>query len=118
MEKEFARNRIAASHAFTVGEQQKAEHELLGSIKKMLILLQNNPKIQLEYMLNDIINAITNIGVSIRDASYYYNGTVKEYNAQLRKFPSKLMVRLLDYREINLFNPEPLQIPEEAGVHV
>ena len=118
LEREFARKRVAASHAFTVGEQQKTEHELLLSVNKVLTILSKDAGFSRDSGLPKLLKEISGTGLSIRNASHYYNGTVQEYNRQLRKSSKNLLVRLAAFREINSFNPEPLHIPEQEGVGV
>lgn len=117
-EKELTRNRITAIHAFTVSEHQKAEHELLESVKKLLDFLHDNSGIQEESIVRETMKDLTTLGVSIRNAIHYYNGTVREYNKRRQKFPSEILARLMDYGEIKFFASESLNIPEEEGVGV
>ena len=110
--KVLARNRIAARHAFTVSEQQITEHDLLESVNKIIILLRNSSDVESDNVANRIIKDTMEIGVTIRNATHYYNGTVMEYNRQLSDFHSGSIAGLFGYGKMIFFEPE------EEGVGV
>lgn len=103
------------SGKMTVSDRQKQEDKFSALIKDICITVENYPELKAGDNFLDFQKALIKIEEEIEMARRYYNGTTRNYNALIQKFPNNILASILGYSkraffEVDLLTRENVQI--------
>lgn len=107
------RNRL--SEKMTVSDRQKAEDKFSAVFKDIFVSVENYPELKASENFLELQNALVKIEEDIEMARRYYNGTTRDFNSLIQKFPNNILASILGYKkraffEVDLITREPVQI--------
>ncbi|MEG0856745.1 MAG: LemA family protein [Terrisporobacter sp.] len=95
-------NAISASP----GEKTKYEGELSNALSRLLMISENYPNLKADTQFLNLQNQLQEIEGEIEKSRRYYNGTVKELNASIQKFPYCIIASIFKFKEEIFFELE------------
>lgn len=95
-------NAISASP----GEKSKYEGELSNALSHLLMISENYPNLKADTQFLNLQNQLQEIEGEIEKSRRYYNGTVKELNTSIQKFPHCIIASIFKFREEVFFELE------------
>ncbi|MDI6851338.1 MAG: LemA family protein [bacterium] len=102
--------RSRAIKASDFKEKGEVEGSLTGSIKKLLVLVENYPDLKASENFKILQEEITSTENRIAYARQFFNDTVRHYNTLCQVFPTNIIANLFGFKPA-----EFLEFPEERG---
>lgn len=107
--------RSKLSEKMTVSSRQKEEDKFSALIKDIVVSVENYPELKASENFVQFQNALVKIEEEIEMARRYYNGTTRNYNALIQKFPNNILASILGYSrraffEVDLLTRQNVQI--------
>lgn len=107
--------RSKLSEKMTVSSRQKEEDKFSALIKDIVVSVENYPELKASENFAQFQNALVKIEEEIEMARRYYNGTTRNYNALIQKFPNNILASILGYSrraffEVDLLTRQNIQI--------
>lgn len=107
------RNKL--SEKMTVQARQKEEDKFSAMIKDIVVSVENYPELKAAENFLQFQEALVKIEEEIEMARRYYNGTTRNYNFLIQKFPNNILAAILGYNkraffEVDLLTRENVQI--------
>jgi LemA protein len=100
---DIARKRTSALAASDVNGKAAAEHELQGSLRRLLALAEAYPELKANQNFLALQHQLAELEDQLQMARRYYNGTVRDYNISIQQFPDLLIARTTGFREEPFF---------------
>ena len=100
------RNRCAANHG-PVADQARDENELVDSLKRLFVLVENYPQLKADQHFLKLQQELINTENRIQAARRFYNGNVRDYRNKCESFPSNLVARMFSFRPEEFFSVPP-----------
>lgn len=112
---DIAEMRSKLSEKMTVSDRQKQEDKFSAMIKDICVTVENYPDLKATENFAEFQKALVKVEEDIEMARRYYNGTTRNYNALIQKFPNNILASILGYRrraffEVDLLTRENVQI--------
>lgn len=112
---DIARIRSNLSEKMTVSDRQKAEDKFSAIFKDIFASVENYPELKASDNFLALQNALIKIEEDIEMARRYYNGTTRNFNSLIQKFPNNILASILGYKkraffEVDLLTRENVQI--------
>ena len=95
--------RAALVGAKTMDEKAKANDELSTALSKLLVIVENYPKLEANTNFIQLQDELAGTENRIATARKDYNDAVKEYNASVKKFPTNLIAGMFGFSEETYF---------------
>ena len=113
-EKETLQNVTEARTAVTnagsdTGARLQAENMLTGTLRTLFAVAESYPDLKANTNFLQLQEQLANIENDLQMARRYYNGTVRNLNNGIQKFPAVLIARSFGFKEATFF-----QVEEEA----
>ncbi len=107
--------RTRLSEKMTVSNRQKEEDKFSALIKDIVVTVENYPDLKASENFLQFQQALVKVEEEIELARRYYNGTTRNYNALIQKFPNNILAAILGYSkrsffEVDLLTRENVQI--------
>jgi LemA protein len=103
---QIAAERTAAQNATSVTDKAAAEHDLSGSLRRLMAVAEAYPELKANQNFLALQNQISELEDQLQMARRYYNGTVREFNIDIQSFPEVLFAGLMGFREEHYFQIE------------
>ena len=112
---DIASIRSRLSEKMTVSDRQKAEDKFSEVFKNVFVSVENYPELKASENFLELQNALVKIEEDIEMARRYYNGTTRDFNSLIQKFPNNILASVLGYKkraffEVDLITKEHVQI--------
>lgn len=106
------------SEKMTVSSRQKEEDKFSALIKDIVVTVENYPELKASENFIQFQNALVKVEEEIELARRYYNGTTRNYNSLIQKFPNNILASILGYTrrsffEVDLLTRQNVQIDFE-----
>lgn len=110
--------RSRAAEANDVADRDRAESELAGGIKRLLLLAEDYPDLKASDNFRQLMDELVSVEDHLQHARRYYNGAVRQFNTRVQQFPDLIVARALGFREAEFFSAdiEARVAPEVAGL--
>lgn len=95
--------RIQAMKTENIMEKSAQEQLLSGAIKSLFAVVEKYPMLKSDTHFLSLQNELIAIEESIEMARRYYNGSVREFNSAINRFPNLLLARVLKYKNRSFF---------------
>lgn len=79
-------------------EKIKTNEELSSGINKIMILVEDYPKLKTDENFKDLSNQLTKVEEDIANSRKYYNGVVRMFNDKVEMFPSNIFAKIFGYK--------------------
>ncbi len=89
--------------ANTVSEKAEADQELSSALSRLLIVVENYPELKSSENFRQLSDELAGTENRIATARRDYNQAVKEYNLQIKKFPTNIMAGMFGFGEKEYF---------------
>ncbi|MBQ7579545.1 MAG: LemA family protein [Clostridia bacterium] len=87
-------------------EKVKAENELTGALRQLLVVAEAYPELKANANFIDLQNQLKSMETEIANSRRYFNATVKEYNNLVSVFPSNIIARQKGYTKEAMYEIE------------
>lgn len=110
--------RSRAADASDVADRDRAEAELAGGIKRLLLLAEDYPDLKASDNFRQLMDELVSVEDHLQHARRYYNGAVRQFNTRVQQFPDLIVARALGFREAGFFSAdiEARVVPEVRGL--
>lgn len=99
-----ARAKLAG--ASTTADKTEADAELTGAISRLLMIAENYPDLKADTQFTALTDELAGTENRIAVARKDYNDAVKEYNAEIKKFPRVVFAGLFGFDEAEYFSAD------------
>lgn len=100
------RNRCA-THAGPSAANQADEQQLVDSLKRLFVLVENYPQLKADQHFLKLQDELVNTEDRIQAARRFYNGNVRDYRNKCEQFPSNIVAGLFNFKPADYFDVEP-----------
>lgn len=90
-----------------LGAFQTAQRELTRALERLLLVAENYPSLKADEEFRNLQSQLENSENRIAEARQAFNNAAMEYNKLVRRFPSNIVARLLDFGKKAYFEAEP-----------
>jgi LemA protein len=92
---------------------QEAQGQLGSSLGRLLAVSENYPNLKSNQAFSDLRAEISGSQNRVNTAILDFNGTIKEFNNKVIRFPNNIMARILGFSEKSYFptDPETKKLP-------
>ncbi len=84
----------------------QAENALTGTLRTLFAVAESYPDLKANQNFINLQDQLSTIEDAIQMAGRYYNGTVRNYNTMIQRFPAVLIARQLGFNEAPFFEAE------------
>ncbi len=105
----FTKVTEARSNAINAGdmkEQAQAENMLSGALKSLFAVAENYPDLKANENFMQLQNELVDTEDKIQAARRFYNGTVRDFNTTIQKFPNTLIASTFKFEAKEFFEVE------------
>lgn len=85
---------------------QMAQGELSGALSRLLVTIERYPDLKTTQQFQDIMVSLEGTENRINQARNEYNGTVKEYNTYIRRFPQLIFAAIFGFEKRGYFEAD------------
>ncbi len=85
---------------------QAAQGELSGALSRLMAVAEQYPNLKADQQYINFQREYTAIENSIRTETVYFNDAAKEYNTNIKKFPSNILANITNFKEKPYFKAE------------
>lgn len=103
-----ARNK--AQNASTLADKLEANAQLTQTMRNFNMVMEGYPELKANTNFLDLQNQLKSIEYELSNARKYYNATIKQFNTQIRTFPSSVIAGMMKLEKQPYFE---LDDPEE-----
>ena len=103
-----ARNK--AQNASTLADKLEANAQLTQTMRNFNMVMERYPELKAHTNFLDLQNQLKSIEYELSNARKYYNATIKQFNTQIRTFPSSVIAGMMKLEKQPYFE---LDDPEE-----
>ena len=110
--------RSRAAEAGEVTQRDRAESELAGGIRRLVLLAEDYPDLKASDNFRQLVDELVAVEDHLQHARRYYNGAVRQFNTRIQQFPDLVIARALGFREAAFFSAdiEARVAPEVKGL--
>lgn len=108
--------RQVAVNADSVEKQIKAENQLTGTLRSLMMLTENYPDLKANQNMMAIQEELTSTENKIGFARQHYNDSVMTYNNERQVFPASAVSGMFNFQEEPYFEVEDEQVREAPKV--
>lgn len=110
-EKETLQNITQARSAITnagsdTEARLEAENALTGTLRSLFAVAESYPDLKANQNFLNLQEQLSEIENSLQMARRYYNGTVRNFNTMIQRFPAVIIARQLGFNEAPFFETE------------
>lgn len=110
--------RSSLSEKMTISDREKQENKYSVVIRDVIACAENYPELKAAEVFRKLQDSLVKIEEEIELARRYYNGTTRNYNALIQKFPNNVLASILGYSvrpffEVDLLNRKNVEIDFE-----
>ncbi len=105
-----ARNQAQA--ADKIEDRSERESTLAGSLGKLFALVEQYPDLKADKNFRKLQEDLVEIEDALQYARRYYNGTVRDYNTRIQRFPANVLAGLIGRKDREFF-----QLEDDAERH-
>lgn len=98
-----AKYRSDAENATNIKDQEKAENNLIGSLKTVLIQVENYPDLLANQNFMKLQDSLIEVEDTIQNARRYYNALVRDNNTAVESFPGLIFARSFGFKAADFF---------------
>ncbi len=95
--------RAKLSGASTISEKAEADQELTSALNRLMIVVENYPDLKSSENFRQLSDELAGTENRIATARRDYNQAVKEYNLQIKKFPTNIMAGMFGFGQKEYF---------------
>jgi len=95
--------RTAAIGAKGVGEKEKAENALSGTLKTLFAVSENYPQLKANENFLELQRELSDTENKIQSARRFYNGNIRDLNTKIESFPSNIIAKLFGFAKLEFF---------------
>lgn len=95
--------RSALDNSKSVQQTAKAENELTHSLRSLMLVVENYPKLQASQNYQQLRTDLTDTENLIAQYREEYNRSVQKYNIFIQRFPNLLVTKLLGFTDADLY---------------
>ncbi len=95
--------RGAAQRAHETNVREIAERELSARIDSLMILVEDYPDLKADEGFIQLSKDLVKVEDDLQYARRYYNGTVRDYNTMLERFPTNMFAAMLGHESALFF---------------
>lgn len=88
--------RGAAEQAQQIADREQREVQLAKSIDKLMLLVEAYPDLKADQNFRDLQKDLVEIEDHLQYARRYYNGTVRDYNTSIQRFPAVMLAGMFN----------------------
>jgi len=112
-----AGERRAALAATSTSERETSEAALGQSLSRLIALGESYPDLKASENFMQLSRQLVETEDLIQHARRFYNGSVRQYNTAIERFPTVMVARLLGFRPAGFFAAdEDARAPVQVGV--
>ncbi|MEZ0480193.1 LemA family protein [Planococcus sp. SSTMD024] len=98
--------RSSMANAGSVEEQAEADAELSGALSRLLVVVENYPEIRSSENFQQLSDELAGTENRIAVARQDYNGSVTEFNREVRSFPGNTVAGIFGFDEKEYFEAD------------
>lgn len=98
--------RSSMANAGSVEEQAEADAELSGALSRLLVVVENYPEIRSSENFQQLSDELAGTENRIAVARQDYNGSVTEFNREVRSFPGNMVAGIFGFDEKEYFEAD------------
>lgn len=98
--------RTRAMGAQSVKEKQEAENILSGTLKTLFAVSEGYPELKASQNFLELQRELRDTEDKVQAARRFYNGNVRDLNIKIESFPANLIVSMLGFKKMELFELE------------
>lgn len=107
--------RSSLSEKMTISDREKQENKYSVVIRDVIACAENYPELKSAEVFGKLQDSLVKIEEEIELARRYYNGTTRNYNALIQKFPNNILASILGYNarpffEVDLLTKKNVEI--------
>ena len=95
--------RTRAMGATSVKEKQEAENALSGTLKTLFAVSEGYPELKASQNFLELQRELRDTEDKVQAARRFYNTNVRDLNIKLESFPANLIVSMLGFKKMDLF---------------
>lgn len=103
---EVTRYRTASMNASTTAEKAQAESGLTRALGSLFAVAENYPDLKASANFRELQTELSAIENNLESARRYYNGTVRENNILIERFPSNIVAGMFKFEKSEFFEIE------------
>ncbi|MCZ6786212.1 MAG: LemA family protein [Planctomycetota bacterium] len=100
------RARGAASDASSLGDKERSENGLQGSLDRLVMLVERYPELKADKNFRRLHEDLVEVEDHLQYARRYYNGSVRDFNTRIEQVPANFLAPLFGFRALEFFNLE------------
>lgn len=94
------------SNSTNINSRGGLETDFTNDIKSILVVMEQYPDLKASEGFIKFQNSLVKIEETIENARRYYNGTTRNYNIMIQKFPNNIIAKLFGSKEAEYFEVE------------
>lgn len=83
--------------------REELENNVTNDLKKIFAIIENYPELKANQTFLELQNNLVKVEETIEFARRYYNGTTREYNTMIQKFPNNIIAKIFKFQEKEFF---------------
>ena len=95
--------RAALAGAKTVGEMNEANDALDSAISRLLVVVENYPELKADTQFINLQDELAGSENRIAKARQEYNEEARDYNTEIKKFPTSLIAGMFNFEAVEYF---------------
>lgn len=84
-------------------EKVESDNKLSSRVSKLMLLAESYPELKANENFLKLSEQLVQVENDIENSRKYYNGTVKNYNISILKFPNNIVAKMFGYKQKNMF---------------
>ncbi len=100
------RARGEASGASSLGDKERSESSLQGSLDRLIMLVERYPELKADKSFRRLHEDLVEVEDHLQYARRYYNGSVRDYNTRIEQVPARFLAPLFGFAALEFFNLE------------
>lgn len=98
--------RTQALASSNIQDRANNENMLTSALKQLFAVSENYPDLKANQNFIDLQQSLSKMEDQIQSARRYYNGTTRDYNIMLQKFPSSIVANAFHFQPAQFFGIE------------
>lgn len=99
----ITKSRSNSINASNIDQKSAAEGELTNALKTLFAVVENYPDLKANENFAYLQNSLEEIEEELQIARRYYNGTVRNYNITIKKFPANIVANFTSFSPRSYF---------------
>lgn len=99
----IAQARASSMNATTIDEKSAAEGELTKSLRTLFAVAENYPDLKASQNFLSLQDELSKLESDIQLSRRYYNGTARNYNIAVQRFPGSIIASLSGFTKADYF---------------